>query len=363
MKSNLSIALLSKNPCEEKSLCKKLDEIEKMKNKILRESAAKMSNFALQHLYIAKYYDAKNGEQCRPPLKVAQNSVCALPRLTKATEKQQPPGFKKKASLPCFESRADCVTSRPRYRRSLSEKSLPLSASLVDEKGCLEGEGGKTHSISSLPNSARLTSAQNFKPKYRRSFSEVVAPKSFMLEKGEDAEKSENAPIKFAWDEKENKENSKLSRGDAIFKPKYSARSISQCVAPKLEDLAQEAGKAGTNLKDETALDAEKGGEIPALRRRRQRRLTVAGETPTITREFCRWQQTVKLVKDLPKSEQAEIFRGACFFRMAVPGFSSTPVKSDTCKLARQRKISTVMPPSRQEFSPSNHGHFTTLSK
>ena len=45
MKSYLSAALLSKNPCEEKSLCKKLDEIEKMKNKILRESTAKMSNF------------------------------------------------------------------------------------------------------------------------------------------------------------------------------------------------------------------------------------------------------------------------------------------------------------------------------
>jgi len=70
--NNLSVALLNKNPCEEKLLCKKLDEIDRMKNKILRESSAKMTNFAIQHLYIVKYYDAKNGEQCRPPLKVAK---------------------------------------------------------------------------------------------------------------------------------------------------------------------------------------------------------------------------------------------------------------------------------------------------
>lgn len=355
MKSNLSIALLSKNPCEEKSLCKKLDEIDKMKNKILRETTAKMSTFALQHLYIAKYYDAKNGEQCRPPLKVAPNSVCSLPRLTKATEKQQ-----QQPSQACLEPRADCVTSKPRYRRSLSEKSLPLTANLAVEKGGAEDEG-KTHCIGSQPSSPRrLVSAQQAKPKYRRSLSEVVAPKGFMV--GGEKE-SGNAPTRFhAWDEKENEGKSQLNQGDAIvLKPKNS-RSISQCVAPKLEDLKQEGCKenAGTNV--------EKGGETPteALIKRRkqlQRRLTVASETPTISREICRWQQTVKLVKDLPKSEQAEIFRGACFFRMAVPGFNSATSAKPAEKPPRQRKISTVMPPCRQELTPTTHGHFTALNK
>ncbi len=349
MKSSLSIALLSKNPCEEKSLCKKLDEIDKMKNKILQETTAKMSNFALQHLYIAKYYDAKNGEQCRPPLKVAPNSVCSLPRLTKGTEKQQ-----QQPSQACLEPRGDCVTSKPRYRRSFSEKSLTLSANLADEKGGVEDEG-KTHSTCSQPSSPRrLVSAQQAKPKYRRSLSEVVAPKHFMV--GGEKE-SGNAPTRFhAWDEKEN------SGDAAILKPKNS-RSISQCVAPKLEGLTQEGCKenAGTN--------AEKGGETPAealIKRRKQlqRRVTVASETaPTISKEICRWQQTVKLVKDLPKSEQAEIFRGACFFRMAVPGFNSATPAKPAEKPTRQRKISTVMPPCRQELSPTAHSHFTTLNK
>lgn len=366
MKSYLSIALLSKNPCEEKSLCKKLDEIDKMKNKILRETTAKMSNFALRHLYIAKYYDAKNGEQCRLPLKVAQNSVCSLPPLTKAEKPQQQHGFDKSTSPACFDPRTDCATSRPKHRRSLSEKCLPQSGNLAEEKGV--AEGNKTHSIDRQPNNAHwLASAQQSKLKYRRRLSEVVAPKGFML--ADEDEQSGNAQRRFhAWDEKENEGKSQLGHDDAtILKPKKS-RSISQYVAPKLEDLAQEESKENT----ETAIDAEKGGENltpdrEALIKRRkqlQRRLTVATETPTVRREgICRWQQTVKLVKDLPKSEQAEIFRGACFFRMAIPGFNSSTPTRPAEKPTRQRKISTIMPPCSRELTPNTHGHFTALKK
>lgn len=366
MKSYLSIALLSKNPCEEKSLCKKLDEIDKMKDKILRETTAKMSKFALKHLYIAKYYDAKNGEQCRLPLKVAQNSVCSLPPLTKAEKPQQQHGFDKSTSPACFDPRTDCATSRPKYRRSLSEKCLLQSGNLAEEKGV--AEGNKTHSIDRQSNNARwLASAQQSKPKYRRSLSEVVAPKGFML--ADEDEQSGNAQRRFhVWDEKENEGKSQLGRDDAtILKPKKS-RSISQYVAPKLEDLAQEESKENA----ETAIDAENGGENltpdrEALIKRRkqlQRRLTVATETPTVRREgICRWQQTVKLVKDLPKSEQAEIFRGACFFRMAIPGFNSSTPTRPAEKPTRQRKISTIMPPCSRELTPNTHGHFTALKK
>lgn len=356
MKSSLSIALLSKNPCEEKSLCKKLDEIDKMKNKILRESTAKMANFALQHLYIAKYYDAKNGQQCRPPLKVAPNSVCSLPRLTKGIEKQQ-----QQPSQACLEPGADCVTSKPKYRRSLSEKSFPFSANLAHDKRGREDEG-KSYSIESQPNSPRrLDSAQQSKPKYRRSLSEVVAPKNIMV--AGEGDQSGNAPIRFhAWDEKENEGKSKLNQGDAsALKPKNS-RSISACVAPKLEDLTQERCKenAGTNAVN----GSETATEVLMKRRKQlQRRLTVATETPTISREICRWQQTVKLVKDLPKSEQAEIYRGACFLRMAVPGFNSSTATKPVEKPTGQRKISTVMPPCGQELTPTTHGHLTALDK
>lgn len=366
MKSYLSIALLSKNPYEEKSLCKKLDEIDKMKNKILRESTAKMSNFALKHLYIAKYYDSKNGEQCRLPLNVAQNSVCSLPPLTKADKPQQQHGFDESTSSACFDPRIDCATSRPKYHRSLSDKCLPLSQNLAEEKGVAEREN-KAHSIESQPSNARwLASDRQSKPEYRRSLSEVVAPTSFML-----ADESGNAQRRFhAWDENEKQPKSSLDRNEATILKPFRPRSISQCVAPKLEDLAQEISKenAGTSAKDETALDGEKGGENPTpdreaiIKRRKQfqRKLTVATETLSVWREgICRWQQTVKLVKDLPKSEQAEIFRGACFFRMAVPGFnSSTPAKPAE-KPARQRKISTTVPPCRQELTPN----FTALKK
>ena len=362
MKSYLSIALLSKNSREEKSLCKKLDEIDKMKNKILRESTAKMSNFALKHLYIAKYYDAKNGEQCRLPLKVAHNSVCFLPPLRKADKLQQQHGFDESTTPACFDPRIDCATSRPKYRRSIPEKRLPLPRNLTEEK-VVAGEN-KAHSIESQPNSARwLASDQKSKPKCRRSVSEDVAPTSFMLA-GEDGQ-SGNAQRRFyAWEEKENEAKSPLSRDEATILKPFKPRGTSQCEAPKLE----EQGNTGTNVKDETGMAPQKGGRnrIPdreALIKRRkqfQRSLTVATETPSVRREgICRWQQTVKFVKDLPKSEQAEIFRGACFFKMAVPGFnSSTPAKLAE-KPARQQKISTITPPYRQKLTPN----FTALKK
>ena len=367
MKNYFSIALLSKNPCEEKSLCKKLDEIEKMKNKILRQSTAKMSNFALKHLYITKYYDAKNGEQCRLPLKVDQNSVCSLPPLTKPNKAQQQHGFDESTS-PCSDPRTDCATSKPNYRRSLSGKCLPLSMNLAEKKGIV-GEN-KAHSIDRLPNSRRLASDRQSKPKCCRSLSEVVAPTSLNLE-GEGVELSGNAKKRFhAWDEKKEEAKSSLGRDEATMCKPSRPRSISQCVAPKLEDLAQEIskGNTGTSTKDEAGIDAEKESENPtpdreALTKRRKqfhRRLTVATETPSVRKEGnCRWQQTVKMVKDLPKSEQAEVFRGACFFRIAVPGFNSSTSTKPAEKPARERKISTSMLPRRQELTPN----FNALKK
>lgn len=62
MKSYLLVILLRKNLCEEKFFCKKFDEIEKKKNKILWEFIVKIFNFVLKYLYIVKYYDVKNGE-------------------------------------------------------------------------------------------------------------------------------------------------------------------------------------------------------------------------------------------------------------------------------------------------------------
>ena len=113
-----------------------------------------------------------------------------------------------------------------------------------------------------------------------------------------------------------------------------------------------------------TGIDPEKEGENStpdgeAVIKRR-RRLTVATETLSVRREgICRWQQTVKLVKDLPKSEQAEIFRGACFLRTAVPGFNNSIPAEKLENTARQRKISTSIPPYRQKLTPK----FTALKK
>jgi len=307
----------------------------------------------VQHLYIAKYYDAKNGEQRRLPLKVAQNNVCSLPALTKAAKLQQQLVFGESAPPSCLDPKTDCATSRPKYGRSLPDKCLPLSRNLVEEKGVAEREN-EAHSIETQPsNGCCIASDRQSKPKYR-SFSEVVAPKGIML-----ADESGKAQRRcHAWNQRVNRGKSSMDRAeDTTLKP-FRPRSISQIVAPKLEDIAQEISKenAGTSAKDETAgIGEEKRRENPhpnreALIKKRkqfQRRLTVATETPSVRREsICRWHQTVKLVKDLPKSEQAEIFRGACFFRMAVPRFnSSTPAKSAE-KPARQRKISTTTPPS-----------------
>ena len=370
MKSYLSIALLSKNPCEEKSLYKNLDEIEKMKNKILRESTAKMSNFALKHLYIVKYYDARNGEQRLLPLKVAQNSVCSLPPLTKAEKPQQRQGFDESTSPPCFDQKTDCTTSRPKCRRSLSDKCLPLSRNSAEEKGVLGGE--KDHDIDSPSNKARCpASDRQSKPKNRRrTLSEVVTPTSFILAGEEDGQTGNPLRRVHAWDKKKNEEISPLDRDEATILKPFKPRSISLCVAPNLEDVAQEIIKenTGTSAKDGTGIDGEKGAENPILdrealikrRKQFQRRLTVATETPSVRREgICRWHQTVKLVKDLPQSEQVEIFRGACFFRMAVPGFNSSTPAKPVEKPARQRKISTTMPPCRQELTPN----FTAFKK
>lgn len=360
--NSLSIALLSKNPCEEKSLCKKLDEIDKMKNKILRESAAKMSNFAIQHLYIAKYYDAKNGEQCRPPLKVAQDSVCTLPRLT-GERKQSANVFKKNASLPeCFERR-DCATSRPNYRRSLSDKSLPLSEVNVrgDEKESATTDDCKSQE---KPNSARSNheSSQVSKPKCGRSLSDVAPSKSL----DEHAQPGNTQRRFHAWRvEKENEETQiKVNLRDPAFKPKYYRnRSLSLCAGSSKLPLVQpqEGGSilGGEKMMREEGSNAagKEGGishtEAVKGRRQLQRRVTVAGDAPYINREFSRWQQTVKLVKDLPKSEQAEIFRGACFFRMALPNSRYVPAQKPEKPAERQRKISTVTAPCRQELSPS----------
>ena len=281
-------------------------------------------------MYIAKYYDAKNGEQRRLPLKVAQNSVCSLPPLTKAGKPQQQLVFDESTSPSCFDPKTDSATSRPNYGRSLHDKSLPLSRNLAEEEGVAEREN-KAHSIESQPSNSRwLASDLQSKPKLRRSFSEVVTPTGILL-----ADKSGNVQRRLhAWNEKENHVKSSMDRAEGTIMMPFRLRSISQSVAPKLEDLAQEISRenAGPNAKDEIGIDEEKRGENPdpdreALMKKRkqfQRRLTVATETPSVRREsICRWQQTVKLVKDMPKSEQAEIFRGACFFRMALPGYNS----------------------------------------
>ena len=342
--NNLSIALLSKNPAEEKSLCKKLDEIDKMKHKILRESAEKMTNFAIQHLYIAKYYDAKNGEQCRPRLKSAQSSVCSLPRLTGERKQQSSHVYKESTSLPKNFGRSDCATARPNYHRSLSDKVLILSEeNLSDEK-------------------ESVASARASKPKRGRSKSENAPPKSLTLDGS--AKPVRPAGIFHAWAEKEEEGNrSKASNSDPAGKPKYS-RSLSLCSASsKLALFQPQERKLLTQDIDEGSEKVREGtdagkwsgihNEGDTGRRRLQRRVTVAGEAPTITREFCRWQKTVKLVKDLPKSEQAEIFRGACFFRMPLPSRSVPPHKPDKAPIERQRKVSTVREPCRHELSPA----------
>ena len=342
--NNLSIALLSKNPSEEKSLCKKLDEIDKMKHKVLRESAAKMNNFAIQHLYIAKYYDAKNGEKCRPRLKIAQNSVCSLPRLTGERKQQPSHVYKESTSLPKNFGRSDCATARPSYHRSLSDKALSLSeVNLRDEK-------------------ESVASAQASRPKRGRSISEIAPPKSVTLDGS--AKPVSTAGNFHAWAEKEDERNrSKVNNSDPAFKRKYS-RSLSLCFAPsKLALFQPQERKLLTKDLEESSEKVREGtdagkwsgihSEGDKGRRRLQRRVTVSGETPSITREFCRWQKTVKLVKDLPKSEQAEIFRGACFFRMPLPSRYVPPHKPDKAPVERQRKVSTVTEPCRQELSPS----------
>ena len=359
--SNLSVALLSKNPCEEKSLRKKLDEIDKMKNKFLRQSAAKMTNFAIQHLYIAKYYDAKNGEQCRPPLKVAQESVCCLPRLTTKRQQSSRQHMLKKSasSSECFERR-DCATSRPSHRRSLLEKSLSLSEiGLAAEKESAPISTDADCNSQDKPKSARADYATTAEvPKQKcggRSLSEVTPPKSVMLDK---SAQSENAPRRFhAWTEKENKETlSTVTRSNSVYKPKYRG-SLSQCVSPsKLPFFESQQGTLSAQEEDcekvnEEGSELKDGGKEGGIHqeavkgRSLQRRVTVASEAPYISREVCRWQQTVKLVKDLPKSEQAEILRGACFFRMALP-FSYVPKPDKPVRPAgRQRKTSTITAP------------------
>lgn len=340
--NNLSIALLSKNPSEEKSLCKKLDEIDKMKHKVRRESAEKMTNFAIQHLNIVKYYDANNREQCRPRLKIAQNSVCSLPRLTGERKQQPPHMYKESTSLPKNFARSDCATARPSYHRSLSDKALSFSeVNLSDEK-------------------ESFASAQTSKPKRGRSISEIAPPKSVTL--GGSAKPVSTAGNFHAWAEKEDERNRfKVNNSDPAFKRKYS-RSL--CFAPsKLALFQPQERKLLTQDLEESSEKVREGtdagkwsgihNEGDKGRRRLQRRVTVSGETPSITREFCRWQKTVKLVKDLPKSEQAEIFRGACFFRMPLPSRYVPPHKPNKAPVERQRKVSTVTEPCRQELSPS----------
>ena len=343
--NNLSIALLSKNPSEEKSLCKKLDEIDKMKHKVLRESAAKMNNFAIQHLYIAKYYDAKNGEQCRPRLKIAQNSVCYLPRLTGERKQQPSHMYKESTSLPKnFGRTAIAQLPGPAITGACRTRHLCLSeVNLSDEK-------------------ESVASAQASKPKRGRSISEIAPPKSVTLDGS--AKPVSTAGNFHAWAEKEDERNrSKVNNSDPAFKRKYS-RSLSLCFAPsKLALFQPQERKLLTKDLEESSekvregTDAEKWSGIHSEgdkgRRRLQRRVTVSGETPSITREFCRWQKTVKLVKDLPKSEQAEIFRGACFFRMPLPSRYVPPHKPDKAPVERQRKVSTVTEPCKQELSPS----------
>ena len=374
--SYLSLALLSKNPCEEKSLYKKLEDIDKMKNKILRQSAAKMTNFAIQHLYIAKYYDAKNGEQCRPPLKVAQESVGALPRLTplrKQSEQSLRQVVRKSTSLPETFDGKDCATSnsRPTFRRSMSDKSLSLSElnSVAEKvKSSITTQDGEITEEKPKSATADVTEARWA----GRRLSEASSPKSNILDNG--AQPAENIPGKFhAWTEKENEEKTSpttVINGNSGLKPKYR-RSLSQsCVAPSkvLRRQAQQGDLAvgegfgkeiekGNEPKDERKLSGIRHREAAQDRRRLQRRVTVASGAPSITREVCRWQQTVKLVKDLPKNEQAEIFRGACFLRMALPSSSIPKLDKpyhESSVSGRQRKISTIIAPCRQELSSSN---------
>lgn len=346
-----------------------------MKNKILRQSAAKMTNFAIQHLYIAKYYDAKNGEQCRPPLKVAQESVGTLPRLTplrKQSEQSLRQVVRKSTSLPETFDRKDCATSnsRPTFRRSLSDKSLSLSElNSVGEKlkSSIATQDGEITDEKPKSATADVTAARWAD----RRFSEASSPKSKILDNG--VQPAENIPGKFhAWTEKENEEKTSpttVINGDSGLKPK-NRRSLSlSCVAPSKplhrqpqqgdlavgEGLGKEIEK-GNEPKDERKLSGICHREAVQDRRRLHRRVTVASGAPSITREVCRWQQTVKLVKDLPKNEQAEIFRGACFLRMALP--SSTIPKPDkpyheSPVLGRQRKIGTITAPCRQELSSS----------
>ena len=337
--NNLSIALLSKNPSEEKSLCKKLDEIDRMKNKILRESAEKMTNFAIQHLYIVKYYDTKNGEQCRPRLKIAQNSVLSLPRLTADRKQQSPHMYKKSTSLPKNFGRSDCATARPSYHRSLSGKGLTLS-----------------EAVNSREEKESIASTQASKAKSARRISEVgTPPKSSTLDGS--AKPVSTTGSFHAWGQKEGegtqKNCSKVNLSEPAFKPK--TRSLSLCFAPSKLSLFQPQEEGSE--KERKGTDAGKCSGIhnegDKGRRRLQRRVTVAGETPSITKEFCRWQKTVKLVKDLPKSEQAEIFRGACFSRMPLPTRYVPPHKPDKAPFGRQRKVSTITEPCRQELSPS----------
>ncbi|CAH3037938.1 unnamed protein product, partial [Porites lobata] len=318
--SYLSLALLSKNPCEEKSLYKKLEDIDKMKNKILRQSAAKMTNFAIQHLYIAKYYDAKNGEQCRPPLKVAQQSVGTLPRLTplrKQSEQSLRQVVRKSTSLPETFDGKDCATSnsRPTFRLSMSDKSLSLSElNSVGEKvkSSITTQDGEITEEKPKSATADVTEARWA----GRRFSEASSPKSNILDNV--AQPAENIPGKFhAWTEKENEEKTSPTTS-CVAPSKVLRRQAQQGDLAVGEGFGKEIEK-GNEPKDERKLSGIRYREAVQDRRRLQRRVTVASEAPSITREVCRWQQTVKLVKDLPKNEQAEIFRGACFLRMALP--------------------------------------------
>lgn len=378
--SYLSLALLSKNPCEEKSLYKKLEEIDKMKNKILRQSAAKMTNFAIQHLYIAKYYDTKNGEQCRAPLKVAQESVDTLPRLTplrKKSEQSLRQVFRKSTSFPeTFDSKDRATSnSRSTFRRSLSDKSLSLSElNSVGEKveSSITTEDDEITKEKPKSATADVTAARCAGPS---GFSEASPLKSNILDNG--AQPAENIPGKFyAWTEKENEEKTSpttVINDDSGLKPKYR-RSLSQSYVASSKLLRRQSQQGdfavegcekeiekGNEPKDERKLSGIRHRDAVQDRRRLQRRITVASGAPSITREVCRWQQTVKLVKDLPKNEQAEIFRGACFLRMALPSstISTTIPKPDkpyheSSVLRRQRKISTITVPCRRELSLSN---------
>lgn len=131
-----------------------------------------------------------------------------------------------KAGIHRAEPSADCTTSMPKSRRSLSEKCVPLTPKSTErDHAPVES---KAPSISSQPNYVpRIASAQKSEPKYRRSVSDVVAPIPSLMFVGED-EESENAPRRLnAWDLKEDKENLK-SCNNALLK-----RKVSQYLAPK----------------------------------------------------------------------------------------------------------------------------------